>query len=141
MLVINELGFSIFHLPLTNHQPDAIYDVELISITFADYQSSIMIPFGISQITGLILLLQTLVTSPLLLQKSSVALHYRQYLVIVFIVEFHLINVLKHTKQMCLYSVGVTGLTQDLQKCWIRDKEEPGEDQSLGLQIPYNITE
>ena len=59
-----------------------------------------------------------------------------QNFVILLGVEGDSLYVVKDVEKVSLDGVGVTGLTKDLQKSSVRDKEEPREDQSLLLQVP-----
>lgn len=52
--------------------------------------------------------------------------------------ELDVLDVVEDTEQMSLDGVGVTGLTEDLQQCRVRDEEETGEQQTLLLQVPEN---
>ena len=57
------------------------------------------------------------------------------YPVVILLVEVHCLDVVKHTQQVRLDGVGVGSLAENLEKSWIRHKEEPRKDQSLLLQV------
>lgn len=59
----------------------------------------------------------------------------RDHSIVILVVEANLFGVVKDTQQMCLNSVRITRLTKNLQQRWIRDEEEPREEQPLLLQV------
>lgn len=56
--------------------------------------------------------------------------------IVLFLMEGHRLDVVKHTQKVCLDSVGIRCLSQNLEKSWIRHKEEAREHKSLLLQVP-----
>ena len=55
--------------------------------------------------------------------------------IVVLLVECNSLHVVKHTQQVCLDSVGIRRLSQNLKQGWVGHKEEPREDESLLLEV------
>ena len=49
--------------------------------------------------------------------------------------ELDALDVVEHAQQVSLDGVRVTGLTEDLQQCRVRNEEESREQQTLLLQV------